>query len=194
LLVSIPFNISSICRLKPYAIPLNKSKCAHVRLIFMHEAVTVVAKYGILIPIASYLVLVYCQKRNIKDLLLLTILSGILAIIFVKIATILHNDPRPFIRDGVKPYFNSATDNGFPSDHTVLSAFIAFIVMKYYKWAGLLLFAVAVLIGAARVIGGVHHGQDVIASIIIAALSVYIGTLAISTYNNYETKDQTNKS
>lgn len=144
----------------------------------MHQAVVVIAKYGIAVPIISYLILLARQRRNAQEILLFTFVSTVLAVVLIKLATTLHSDPRPFVRDGVTPYFRSATDNGFPSDHTALSSVIAFIVFAYNKPAGLLLVAGAAAIGAARVLAGVHHGQDVIGAIVIAAISVYLAKLA----------------
>lgn len=147
------------------------------RLMLMHEVITIIAKYGILVPVFTYLALLFRKRHTAKELILFTFLSAIITIVFVKVAATLHNDPRPFIQDGVKPYFSSATDNGFPSDHTVFSAVIAFIVLKYDKRLGLILFLTAVLIGAARVIGGVHHTQDVVAGLIIAGISVWLANV-----------------
>lgn len=149
----------------------------------MHETVIIIAKYGIALPIVSYLVLAVYERRRAKELLLFTFISAILTLLLVKLATTVHTDPRPFVRDGVQPYFSSSTDNGFPSDHTALSAVIACIVFKYNKLAGLLLIAAALVIGGARVISGVHHGQDVIGAILIAGVSVYLAALVVKRLN-----------
>jgi len=110
----------------------------------------------------------------------------------VKIATTLHQDPRPFVRDHVHPYFASSTDNGFPSDHTAFSALIACIVLRYNRWLGVALAGLAVLIGTARVISGVHHGQDIVGGLVIAGLGVgmaWAGELIIRKYTRRPTKE-----
>lgn len=143
----------------------------------MHEITIIVAKYGIIVPVVGYLYLAYSLRSNLKQLVVFTLISAILTALLVKIATILHSDPRPFVSDGVKPYFVGSTDNGFPSDHTVFSSLIAFIVIRYHRNLGLALLAASILIGAARVVSGVHHTQDIVAGVLIAGICVYLGKL-----------------
>jgi len=140
----------------------------------VHELVTLIAQYAIAIPVLAYFVLAYSERHKLKQLVLFTFLSAIIALVCIKVAAAVHSDPRPFIRDGVTPYFSSATDNGFPSDHTALSSMLAAIVFRYNKIAGTLLLLLTLVIGAARVIGGVHHGQDVIGAFVLALMAVYL--------------------
>jgi len=142
----------------------------------MHELVIIVAQYVIILPVIAYLGLVYYQRRQLKELLLFSFISAVFALILIKVGAALHSDPRPFIRDGVTPYFKGSNDNGFPSDHTALSSLVAFIVFRYNKPAGIALFLIALAIGAARVIGGVHHGQDIVGAMAMTLVSVYAAT------------------
>jgi undecaprenyl-diphosphatase len=66
-------------------------------------------------------------------------------------------------------------DNGFPSDHTLLATAIAFAIFHFNKKLGLFLFLLAVLVGVARILAGVHHAADIAGSLIIAGL-VYLIT------------------
>ena len=84
----------------------------------------------------------------------------------------LFDNPRPFISDGVTPLFSSALDNGFPSDHTLLTAFLAFAVLVYSRRLGIALLILAFIVGWARVAGGVHHAVDVLGSFAIAGVAV----------------------
>jgi undecaprenyl-diphosphatase len=88
------------------------------------------------------------------------------------------------VRDGVKPYFSSSTDNGFPSDHTALSTVVAAIVFTYKKAVGIILLLIALIIGAARVIAGVHHGQDIIGAFIISIIAVFLAKLLTNFITN----------
>jgi undecaprenyl-diphosphatase len=91
-----------------------------------------------------------------------------------KIGSHLYYDPRPFVSDHVTPYFGHSTDNGFPSDHTLLAAFLAFFTLGYSRRIGWILAGLTILIGGARVIAGVHHTVDVVGSCVIAGIAVGI--------------------
>lgn len=146
----------------------------------MHGAITITAKYAIVLPPFALLYqwLKLTGKRRL-EMITLGILSGLLTIGFVKLATTLHQDPRPFVRDGIHPYFASSTDNGFPSDHTAVSALAGFIALRYSRKIGIGLLVLSLLIGTARVISGVHHAQDIIAGFVIAGASVGIALVLI---------------
>ena len=140
----------------------------------MHELVLIVAKYVVVVPVLAWVVvLVLLPKTSRVRFVLFSAACVGVTLLLVKLATTIHSDPRPFMRDGVHPYFKSSTDNGFPSDHTVFSALLAFVIMHYRRNVGLGLLAVAVAIGGARVISGVHHGQDIVAGVVIAGLATY---------------------
>jgi undecaprenyl-diphosphatase len=139
----------------------------------MHTFVTLIAKYLVAVPVLVMAV-VFCRldKKQRLQFVLFAGLSCIIAVVLVKLATTMHQDPRPFVRDGVHPYFASSTDNGFPSDHTAFSSLIAFVVMKYRRRTGIALLLTALLIGVVRVVAGVHHGQDIAGGLVIAGISV----------------------
>jgi undecaprenyl-diphosphatase len=139
-------------------------------MIGMHELVIIIAQYCIAIPVVAYLYVLFSLKTPARKVFIVqSLIAVLITAVFVKLAAHIHQDPRPFVRDGVHPYFGHSTDNGFPSDHTTFSALIAFLVMSRSKWIGIGLVFVAFLIGAARVIAGVHHGQDIIAGFVVGA-------------------------
>ena len=137
----------------------------------MHEIVILVAEYFILIPIiGAVYVLIMAPKKQRLRLLALLVLGGILSELFAKIGSHLYYDPRPFVANHIVPYFTHAPDNGFPSDHTLLAAFLAYWTRAFRRRLGLVLLIVALLIGIARVIAGVHHLYDIIGSLVFAGL------------------------
>jgi len=139
----------------------------------MHNFITFIAKYLVFaLPVVWLMVLGRLPKKQRLQFVLFSALSAVIAAVLVKLATHLHQDLRPFVRDHVTPYFQSSTDNGFPSDHTTFSALVALVVLRYKRWWGAALFALAILIGTARVIAGVHHGQDIAGGLVIAAVAV----------------------
>lgn len=159
-------------------------------LIHMHSAVTVIAKYFIIIPVLVLVVeFIRLDAKKRLNLLIFVAVSAVVTVLLVKLATTLHSDPRPFVRDGVTPYFSSSTDNGFPSDHTTFSAVIAFCVLKYSRKLGISLAILSLVIGSARVVGGVHHTQDIIGGFIIAALGVAVCSVALSAISRRKSKD-----
>lgn len=162
----------------------------------MHETVTIIAKYFIALSILGVL-LVFAKLVPARrwNFIIHAVLSAVITAILVKIATSIHQDPRPFIRDGVVPYFKSSTDNGFPSDHTVFSAFCGFLVVFYSRKIGIGLLLLSILIGAARVIGGVHHTQDIVAGFLLAGIAVIIGFYAAKYFRAwaFKTRNATSK-
>ncbi len=111
------------------------------------------------------------------ELLIATVIIGGIGYLLSKVGTNLISDPRPFVQNGTIPLIHSATDNGFPSDHTLLLATAAVIVVLVNRWAGAVVLALALLIGLARVYVGVHHLLDILGSFAIVAIAalIYLG-------------------
>lgn len=77
-------------------------------------------------------------------------------------------DPRPFVLQHIHSLITHAADNGFPSDHMLLTTAIASAVFAYNRKLGVLLFVSALIVGVARVLALVHQPIDIIGSILIA--------------------------
>jgi undecaprenyl-diphosphatase len=142
----------------------------------MDGLITFVSKYFILIPVVVALYIFFRLKGNKRqEMLIVLFCTGVLSIIFAKIGAHLFNDTRPYISDGTPGLFaHSGDPNGFPSDHTLLSSFLAFVVLTYSKRLGVFLLIVAFLIGWARVAAHVHHAADIIGSFIFTGLAYFI--------------------
>lgn len=82
--------------------------------------------------------------------------------------------PRPFVVDQLTPLIPAATDNGFPSDHTLLAMAVADVVFAYRRRAGRVLFVLAALVGIGRVEAHVHHPIDVVGSALIALIVTFV--------------------
>ena len=83
----------------------------------------------------------------------------------------LFYNPRPFVSDGITPLIPHAADNGFPSDHVLLTAAIASVLYVFNHKLGIAVFIIAFLVGASRVFAGIHHWTDIFGSLIIAMLA-----------------------
>jgi len=139
----------------------------------MDAFITFCAQYLIVVPILATGYLLYSlDTKTRKQYLILLVGGGALTMLLATAGAYLFENPRPFIGDGVTPLFSSSLDNGFPSDHTLLAVYLAFAALIYSQSLGILLLAVAVVVGWARVAGGVHHGIDVVGSVFFAGAAV----------------------
>ncbi len=76
------------------------------------------------------------------------------------------------------PLIVHVANNGFPSEHMLLVVTVALLVYTEHRTFGILLAVIAILVGLARVFANVHHGIDILGSVVIALVSValaYIG-------------------
>ena len=144
----------------------------------MNELIILTAKYVFLISVSVYviygIILWKKNKKKLKQYLFLSVISFPLTLVIAKLSGLVIHDPRPFVVEHVKPLIAHAADNGFPSDHTLLTMAIASIVFVYNKKLGIVLFTIASLIGTARVLAQIHHPLDIIGATVIA-----IGTTTI---------------
>ncbi len=145
----------------------------------MHELIKIVASYFIIIPVLAVGYMAFVLKRRRLELLVSLVVGGVLSLVLAKIASHLYNDPRPFVQGHFTPLLPHGNDNGFPSDHTLLAAFIGWTILHYSRRAGIALLVIAGLIGAARMAGGIHHLSDVLGSFALAALGSSLAVLAV---------------
>lgn len=113
-----------------------------------------------------------------KTYLWRAIVAAVLAIVLTKIVGLLYVDPRPFTH-GVVPLIAHAPDNGFPSDHTVLSVAAALLALTASRRLGVVLLVLAGLVGLCRVLAGVHNPIDVIAGGFIGIAAVATAVAAV---------------
>ena len=138
----------------------------------MDTLIVYTAKYAFVVSllIAAYAWL-RLPGRQKTELLAWGVLGGALAYVLIKVAGALFYDTRPFVADHTAPLFAHPPDNGFPSDHTALTMFIALCVLRYSRRWGIVLIVISLLIGASRVAAGVHRPIDILAAVAIAAIA-----------------------
>jgi membrane-associated phospholipid phosphatase len=106
------------------------------------------------------------------------VVLGLLASLLSKLLAHVVIDPRPYVVAHMRPLIPVARDNGFPSDHALLAAFLA-TGLWWIDRRLLPAFAVGtVLVLLGRLGVGAHHTIDVLGSIGIVAVAA-LGTLAI---------------
>ncbi len=118
------------------------------------------------------------------------ICMGVISYILSKIGAHFIHDTRPYIQYKLTPLMHVATDNGFPSDHTLLVMCSAVFVSFFAKKTGWFLFVLAILVGFARVYVAAHHPLDVIGSmaiVLIASLLFIAISSIIHSQSNPET-------
>ena len=134
----------------------------------MDSIIAFVARYlFIVILFAEIIYLVVFHRKRLVELLLAAVLIGGLSLALALLLNGLVQDPRPFVVQGSTPLIPSSTDNGFPSDHTLLLSATAAITMIANPWAGVVGLLLAVAVGLARVYAGVHHMADIVGSLFI---------------------------
>jgi len=105
------------------------------------------------------------SRKQQKEMLAFAIMTLPVIYIMAKFGSWLYFDPRPFVVESFVPLIAHASDNGFPSDHTLLSSAVAMIIFFYNKKLGVMLLALTLLVGFARVLAGVHHTVDILGSV-----------------------------
>jgi undecaprenyl-diphosphatase len=142
----------------------------------MDEIIKIVAKYFVVIPIllALYVFIKLRTKRQRIEFVVLVMGGGILSLLLAKVGSHFISDPRPFVVGHFKPLLPHGNDNGFPSDHALLTSFLGFALLRYSKKLGLIALLSAALIGAARMAAGIHHLEDIVGSFVITGISVLI--------------------
>ena len=105
-----------------------------------------------------------------KQILITGLISLPLILIVSLIARELYFNPRPFVVGGFEPLIPHEPDNGFPSDHTLLTAALASVFIFFHRRASVVLWILAALVGLSRVFAGVHHLTDILGSVAIAIL------------------------
>jgi len=141
----------------------------------LHCFIVVSAKYGLVFSAVITLYVWLRLPRPQKwELIIWAALGGAVAAALVKLGGALYFDPRPFVTHHIALLFPHAADNGFPSDHTAASMFLAVCVLFYSRRWGAVLIGMSLLIGASRVAAHVHSPIDILAGIVLGAAAALV--------------------
>jgi len=141
----------------------------------VNSLIVFVAKYFLYISVV--IVGVYWLRANTNDKFSLAwklVAGGILALAMARVSAHFYYDTRPFVTEHIKPLFAHAPDNGFPSDHALLTSFLGFTLLAYSRRVAAVLLLIALLVGVARVAAHVHSPIDIIGSFVFAGVSAAI--------------------
>lgn len=130
------------------------------------------AKYLFILSIAIFLLYILylwrIKRAVFISIIKFSVISLPLTLLLAKIFSHFISDPRPFVVEHVKPLIPHIADNGFPSDHMLLTMALASAVYVYNRKLAIVLVIIAIFVGTARVLAKVHHVEDIIGSAIIA--------------------------
>lgn len=141
----------------------------------MDTFIVLTAKYLYMIILLIGVIIFLMQDKAGKiKLVKVSVIAGVIALALTMSISHIFYSARPFVTEHISPLFPHAPDNGFPSDHTLISALAAFAVYLVHKKAGVILGVLAIIVGASRVLAHVHHPIDIIGSLAIAGVAVLI--------------------
>lgn len=150
----------------------------------MENVIKFSAQYLYIIVVLIGLVAFFTSPMEIKKkYFILSFLTLPLSFITGVVTNRLIKDPRPFIVNHIQPLIHASTDNGFPSDHTLLTMTIASIIFVYHKKTGIFLGLLSFCVGLARVLANVHHPLDIAGSIIISILATFVSLFSLRKAN-----------
>jgi len=141
------------------------------------------AKYVYLVVIAIAVIYGLFQPRPVqKKMLILGVICLPLIFIVAKIASHFFYDPRPFVVHHIKSLIPHAPDNGFPSDHTLISAAFASVLFVFNKKWGVIAGVLAILVGISRIYAQIHSPIDILGSVIISIVVVWIVVICLKRF------------
>ncbi|HVS44147.1 MAG TPA: phosphatase PAP2 family protein [Candidatus Dormibacteraeota bacterium] len=89
------------------------------------------------------------------------------------------NRPRPFVTGQYAPLFAHVDDASFPSDHVLVLGALAGAAWLAWRPAGVATAVLALAVGIARVIAGVHYVGDVAGGFVIGAIAAVLVWFAL---------------
>lgn len=130
------------------------------------------AKYLVFVTLAIAAIIFWRLPRMIqKDVSRLAVIVLPLAFILSRLASLFYHNPRPFVVENFVPLVAHAADNGFPSDHALLTSAVAMVLWWAHRRASIGVWILAVVIGVSRVLAGVHHPIDILGSMALAIVA-----------------------
>lgn len=102
------------------------------------------------------------------------VVLGVLAFVLAKVLGHVIVDPRPYLLAHTQPLISTAHDNGFPSDHTLLAAFLTASLWWIDRRVVPAFAAAALLVALGRLGIDAHHTLDVVGSMAITIVAALV--------------------
>lgn len=146
----------------------------------MDEVIVFLAsKLHVVIVVIAIITFLLSTKKQRMALALTAMTALPLSYLLGKLASFFYYTERPFSELGIAPLVPHIADNGFPSEHTLYAMVIAAVVFSVRKNWGLLLIALAILVGVGRVLTYVHNPIDIVGAVLVATATVYVAGFAV---------------
>jgi undecaprenyl-diphosphatase len=123
------------------------------------------------VPLIVLLVFWKAASEERRAMLLRGVVMMLLAVALAKGGGALYNEPRPFVVHHVAPLIPHVADNGFPSDHTLVTFACAFLILPFSRRAAGIAILIATAVGSARIACNLHSPLDIVASVLMAAVA-----------------------
>src|SRR3989344_2632702 len=91
-----------------------------------------------------------------------------------RLAGLFFGHQQPFATEGFEPLIPHEIDNSFPSDHVALAGVFASVAFLADRRVGLVLWALTLLVGLARMLSGLHYGLDVLVGAVLGLAAVWV--------------------
>lgn len=115
----------------------------------------------------SGLVFPYLWWRRERHRLIRIAVTVILAVALAEVIKTFFYVPRPFVAGGFDPIFPHEADGSFPSSHAAALTALGGSVFFGERWLGVVLIVLAAVVGAARVLAGIHYPLDIVGGIVL---------------------------
>lgn len=138
----------------------------------MKPIIVFCAVYVYLLVVIGWVVtLQRLPKKSRIEFIATTVLAGAVAGLLALWASHLHYEPRPFVEQHVQPLVKHGTDNGFPSDHALLTMALTASAWFFNRQIARWMLLATVLVGLGRVAALLHSPQQILAGWLIGALA-----------------------
>ncbi len=115
-----------------------------------------------------------------KGFVILAIPAAIAIVVSESISAI-YLRQRPFVADSsVELLVPHAADGGMPSSHAIFMVTLVVSIFFYQKGFAIVLAALTLLTGIARVVAGIHYPSDILVGAILGVVIVYLYRWVIS--------------
>lgn len=133
-----------------------------------------IAKYGIVVPLACTLVGVVINKQR-RTFLAHAGLTFALAVLVDDVLSMIFFRARPFTTGTIALLLeNPPVDSSFPSGHAIRAFAFSQPLLIHQKWLGIIATLAAVIVATSRVFVGVHYWTDVLAGAAISIGCAYL--------------------
>ncbi len=143
---------------------------------FLHSLILLVGSYMVYAIPLVWIVWWFMAKSDQKELLLSSMLAGLLAWQGLnRIFKLFLFRPRPIQTLHLQEILFERPENSFPSDHAAFFSGIAFFfLLRKSKRPGWLMLVLGVLVGLCRITLGWHYPTDIVVGFVVGFLMAWV--------------------